>query len=435
MSGLFSAVGRGLSSAGYAAGDLYGKQALQDSQSELEIQKEMRLTEFRERMKNAPLERLGAKARGLASQDVPLEASAVSRLTGAGVEESSGLQGDPSALRTQISKWGDGPDKTAALAQIDRQFAADGEKNAEAVRGKTRKRTAEEAFDGALMDAKISDPVAYAAGRPLAAERTVTVPDGATVIDRNGKVIFSSAGVKDEREARREDRKDERERERQAAAETRQDKSIAAAEERQRRILDAAEARHRADGKVPSGYRTKSDGSDGLEPIPGGPADPNTKPAGGKPLNEGQAKALLFGTRMLEANAILDNLEKDGKVLSTPGSKTPFVGAAVNLVNSKGGQMLDQAKRNFINAALRRESGAVIAESEFDNGDKQYFPMAGDSKEVIAQKRDNRELATRGILAEVPDADARVARVRGGGDSVKPAASSIDDLLKKYGGK
>jgi hypothetical protein len=57
----------------------------------------------------------------------------------------------------------------------------------------------------------------------------------------------------------------------------------------------------------------------------------------------------------------------------------------------------DQAKRDFINAILRRESGAVISEEEFANAEQQYFPQPGDGPEVIAQKRANRENAIRGI--------------------------------------
>lgn len=133
---------------------------------------------------------------------------------------------------------------------------------------------------------------------------------------------------------------------------------------------------------------------------------------GGKPLTEGQAKDLLFGSRMTEANKVLDDLERDGKLFSTPGSRTGFgVGSAVNLVNSSAGQKLDQAKRNFINATLRRESGAVIADSEFSNAEQQYFPQPGDSAEVIAQKRANRETAMRGILAGVPESETRVQKV------------------------
>jgi hypothetical protein len=53
---------------------------------------------------------------------------------------------------------------------------------------------------------------------------------------------------------------------------------------------------------------------------------------------------------------------------------------------------MDQAKRNFVNAVLRRESGAVISPSEFENAHVQYFPVPGDSEKVLAQKKANREL-------------------------------------------
>lgn len=171
-------------------------------------------------------------------------------------------------------------------------------------------------------------------------------------------------------------------------------------------------AQGNAQSKIPSGYRLAADGQS-LEFIPGGPADPASKAGGGKPLTEGQSKALLFGTRMQEAGTVLDALEKDGKLFSTPGAGTGYgVGAVVNTLNSSKGQQLDQAKRDFLNAVLRRESGAVIADSEFENGNRQYFPQIGDSKEVIAQKKRNREVATRGILAEVPDQETRVGSIR-----------------------
>jgi len=182
-----------------------------------------------------------------------------------------------------------------------------------------------------------------------------------------------------------------------------------------RRGQDMADARSRealTAGRVPSGYRQTADGT--LEFIPGGPADPTSKAGGGKPLTEGQSKALLFGTRMQEANGILDELATNGVTTSLPGSRAGFgVGAAINALQPADRQRLDQAKRDFLNAVLRRESGAVIADTEFSNGDKQYFPQPGDGEAVIAQKKRNREVAMRGILAEVPDGDTRVAQVRG----------------------
>lgn len=129
---------------------------------------------------------------------------------------------------------------------------------------------------------------------------------------------------------------------------------------------------------------------------PIGPKDKN--------LTDAQAKAALFGARMQAADKIMNDLAQQGKMFSTPGARAGFgVGSAVNVVNSAEAQKLDQAKRDFINAVLRRESGAVISDSEFDNAEKQYFPQVGDAPSVIQQKAANRALATRGILAEVPD--------------------------------
>ena len=121
-----------------------------------------------------------------------------------------------------------------------------------------------------------------------------------------------------------------------------------------------------------------------------------------KPLNDVQAKAQLFGTRMLEADKILADLQKSGKSFSTPGANAPFIGGLINTLNTEQGQMLDQAKRDFTNAVLRRESGAAIAPSEFASADKQYFPQIGDSEKVIEQKARARQIAIQGVLSEVP---------------------------------
>ena len=56
-------------------------------------------------------------------------------------------------------------------------------------------------------------------------------------------------------------------------------------------------------------------------------------------------------------------------------------------------QSYDQAKRNFITAVLRKESGAAIAASEFANEEKKYFPQAGEDDAVIKQKQKARKLA------------------------------------------
>lgn len=145
-----------------------------------------------------------------------------------------------------------------------------------------------------------------------------------------------------------------------------------------------------------------------------------------KPLNDGQSKALLFGTRMQEADKVLGGLAKEGTTTSVPGSRTPVIGGVINAMSSDNKQMLDQAKRDFMTAVLRRESGAAISSGEFDNADKQYFPQVGDSQKVIEQKARNRQLAIQGVLVEVPEKQRK---------SITPAPAAgpnIDDLVNKY---
>ncbi len=148
-----------------------------------------------------------------------------------------------------------------------------------------------------------------------------------------------------------------------------------------------------------------------------------------KPMTDAQSKAALFGARMESADKILSTLAGKGTTTSIPGAQTGYgVGAAVNVLSSAKQQQLEQAKRDFVNAVLRRESGAVISDDEFANASKQYFPQVGDSREVIAQKAGNRAIATRGIQAEVPKAQRGIIKTIINGD----ASPNLDSLLDKY---
>ena len=151
-------------------------------------------------------------------------------------------------------------------------------------------------------------------------------------------------------------------------------------------------------------------GSDGLPVLVQQDKQGNIKPVSGysakvvdKPLNDSQSKALLFGERMNQSNKILSDLGREGTTSSVPGSKAPLIGGIISALSSDNQQMLDQSKRDFLNAVLRRESGAAISPGEFDSGDKQYFPQIGDSQKVLDQKAKNRDLAVRGVLIEVPE--------------------------------
>ncbi len=123
--------------------------------------------------------------------------------------------------------------------------------------------------------------------------------------------------------------------------------------------------------------------------------------AWGKPLTEGQAKAVAFASRMQNSNQIIDKLGESGVFASVPGSRG-MAGGVINAIQPEARQQLDQAKRDFINAVLRRESGAVISDAEFDNAEKQYFPQINEGKKQRDQKALNRRIALQGMKADIP---------------------------------
>lgn len=112
-------------------------------------------------------------------------------------------------------------------------------------------------------------------------------------------------------------------------------------------------------------------------------------------LTEAEGRNSGFYGRGVESHKLLNNLEGEGTSLwnKTVGN-VPVVG---NYARTEDAQKYDQAKRDFINAVLRRESGAVISPNEFANAEEQYFPQPGDGDEVIAQKRRNRETTIQGL--------------------------------------
>jgi hypothetical protein len=163
---------------------------------------------------------------------------------------------------------------------------------------------------------------------------------------------------------------------------------------------------------------------------------------GAKPLTESQGKAAGFSLRAEDSDNILRGLGKEGGGTGTaaalrevpvvggalgdlaewggdvlgvsdtpmPGSikraaeAVPFVGEGLgtltNWTQSEPQQKVEQAQRNFINAVLRRESGAVISPEEFDNARKQYFPQPGDEQGTVAQKQENRQATIAALKTE-----------------------------------
>jgi hypothetical protein len=175
--------------------------------------------------------------------------------------------------------------------------------------------------------------------------------------------------------------------------------------------------------QTPDGYVLADPRTGAVTPITGPDGKPLQGKAADRAMTEGQAKANLFGTRMSEADKIIADLSAKGVASPSIGQQLTggegLSGMIATAVASPQQQQVDQAQRDFINAVLRRESGAAIASSEFQNARKQYFVQPGDSKEVIAQKAKNRQVAIQGMLAEVPE--SRRTKPQAGGDTYTDA--------------
>ncbi len=109
-----------------------------------------------------------------------------------------------------------------------------------------------------------------------------------------------------------------------------------------------------------------------------------------KPMNATQAKDYNYATRMQQSSDVFDKNEK--YITGLNAYDYLYELQKPNIWQSSEVQQQMQAEQNFVNAVLRKESGAVISPSEFANAAKQYFYQPGDSVEVQKQKKQNRDL-------------------------------------------
>ncbi len=146
------------------------------------------------------------------------------------------------------------------------------------------------------------------------------------------------------------------------------------------------------------------------------------KIAQGPKATEGEKAAAGYAKRLEQAEDVFGKLEKGGFDRSTKTSG--FLSLFPTALQGSELQQQEQAERNFINATLRRESGAAISPAEFKSAEKQYFPRAGDSPEVKEQKRQNRLLVQESIKAAAGDVAL---------GKIKDSSGDGNGLLKKEG--
>lgn len=117
----------------------------------------------------------------------------------------------------------------------------------------------------------------------------------------------------------------------------------------------------------------------------------------GKPQTAAQASANGYADRTVEANKIISQL---GGKFTSKGSLITSSGFFPNFFKSEDRQKYEQAQRNFVNAVLRRESGAAISPTEFESAAQQYFPQPGDKQGVLEQKEQNRTTVISNLYRE-----------------------------------
>lgn len=145
--------------------------------------------------------------------------------------------------------------------------------------------------------------------------------------------------------------------------------------------------------KAPSGMQVTTN-PDGTVSVTQGPI------SGGNKLTEQQSKDSVYATRAAGALPIIDRL---GDALTslgeTVGGQAPVVG---NFLKSPEFQQAEQAGREFLQAILRKDTGAAITTQEVNEYGTVYLPRPGDSAEVLAQKKASRQRALKALALGLP---------------------------------
>lgn len=102
---------------------------------------------------------------------------------------------------------------------------------------------------------------------------------------------------------------------------------------------------------------------------------------------------------------------------------------APNFLQSKDNQSYRQAQRAFTEARLRKESGAAIPTSEYENDARTYFAQPGDGPEIVEQKRAARQTVLEGLKFSSGRAyeeyygEANVSPARAASQAPKPSGA------------
>jgi len=175
------------------------------------------------------------------------------------------------------------------------------------------------------------------------------------------------------------------------------------------------------DGGAKSGLAL-SVGSDGSVSL-------STGSASAKPLTEGQSKDTVYATRAEGALTILDQYDSNLANLGNRMLDADPTGLVRGKLQDTDYQLARQAGDEFLQAILRKDTGAAITEPEQELYGTTYLPQPGDGPEVIAQKKQSRKRAIEAIKAGMPPSAivAKEMALLRSGDTKPEAADGATD--------
>lgn len=121
------------------------------------------------------------------------------------------------------------------------------------------------------------------------------------------------------------------------------------------------------------------------------------KTTGQKPVLGAERTALAFYNRAKDATDDITTLEDRIASRSAVSQEWNTSGVVPNRFKSQDQQLYEQNQRTFTEARLRKESGAAIPESEYENDRRTYWAVPGDSKKTVEQKRQRRKTVLEGL--------------------------------------
>ena len=177
---------------------------------------------------------------------------------------------------------------------------------------------------------------------------------------------------------------------------------------------------------VPQGMTIESDGAGGFRMVQG--------PAGTeKPFTEAQSKDVVFGTRAQGALDVLDPIA--GELTSRTQRAAEFdpTGFARGAMQSDQFQIAKNAGDEFLQALLRKDSGAAITPSEQALYGTTYLPQPGDNEALLEAKKAARRRAVTAIQAGMNPAQivAQEKALASGGDVAVPTTDKTPLSVKR----